>query len=61
MQNTNDLAKKVWGKDATEVMDFLHKENSSIKGFFQSSFCFSFKLFNNSLETVTKMQFSHIP
>ena len=36
MQNTNDLAKKIWGKDATEVMDFLHKENLSIKDSFRN-------------------------
>lgn len=27
MQNVNDLAKKVWGEDAKEVIDFLHKED----------------------------------
>ena len=34
MQNVNDLAKKVWGEDAKEVIDFLHKEDLYLKDSF---------------------------
>lgn len=36
MQNVNDLAKKVWGNDATEVMDFLQEEDFSKKDSFRN-------------------------
>ncbi len=36
MQQANDLAKKIWRKDAPEVMDFLHKEDLSKKDNFRN-------------------------
>ena len=36
MQNVNDLAKKVWGNDATEVIDFLQEEDLSKKDSFRN-------------------------
>ena len=36
MRNVNDLAKKVWGNDATEVMDFLQEEDFSKKDSFRN-------------------------